>query len=340
MADLPVDRVSPAPPFTYCAVDLFAPFVIREGRRELKRYGCLFTCLACRAIHIETTNSLDTASFINALRRFIARRGNIRELRSDSGTNFVGAERELNEARKSIDCESVSRFLSQQGADFIKWKRNPPSASHMGGVWERQIRSVRAVLSSLLKQHGHLLDDELFRTLLTEVEAVVNGRPLTVESLSDPDGPCPLTPNHLLTMKNSVILPPPGVFEKPDLYCRQRWRRVQHIANEFWTRWNKEYLASLQPRSKNISVSRNFQVGDIVLVKDDNLSRNQWPMAKVVDVHMDNKNECVRSVSLRMLHEIYLVIALLRIDRLTSLFSSWRQNSRHCLHRCRLTFVY
>lgn len=300
MADLPVDRVTAAPPFTYCAVDLFGPFVIREGRRELKRYGCLFTCLACRAIHIETTNSLDTASFINALRRFISRRGNIRELRSDNGTNFVGAERELTEACKNINSVSVSQFLSQQGADLIKWKRNPPLASHMGGVWERQIRSVRAILSSLLKQHGHVLDDELFRTLLAEVEAVVNGRPLTVETLSDPDGPCPLTPSHLLTMKRSAIQPPPGVFDKPDLYCRRRWRRVQHIANEFWTRWNKEYLSSLQPRTKNISASRNFQVNDIVLMKDDSLPRNQWPMAKVVGVNMDDKNECVRSVSLRI----------------------------------------
>jgi len=96
----------------------------------------------------------------------------------------------------------------------------------MGGVWKRQIRSVRAVLTSLLRQHGHLLDDELFRTLMTEVEAVVNERPLTVDNLSDPLSPYPLTPNQLLTMKSKVVLPPAGVFEKPDLYCHRRWRRV------------------------------------------------------------------------------------------------------------------
>ena len=340
MSDLPVDRVSPAPPFTYCAVDLFGPFVIKEGRRELKRYGCLFTCLACRAIHIETTNSLDTASFINALRRFIARRGNIRILRSDNGTNFVGAERELNEACKTIDAEKVSRFLSKQGADFIKWKRNPPLASHMGGVWERQIRSVRAILSALLKQHGHLLDDELFRTLLIEVEAVVNGRPLTVESLSDPNGPCPLSPSQLLTMKSSAVVPPLGVFEKPYLFCRRRWRRVQHIANEFWSRWSKEYLTSLQPRSKNITVFRNFQVGDIVLVKDDSLMRNEWPLAKVVSVHMDDKQECVRSVSLRMAtHDLTAkrVIKERPVNKLVLLLESeqWTSTlSRVCSDTC------
>jgi Pao retrotransposon peptidase/Family of unknown function (DUF5641) len=300
MADLPFDRVNPAPPFTYCAVDLFGPFIIKEGRKEVKRYGCLFTCLACRAIHIETTNSMDTSSFINALRRFIARRGNIRELRSDNGSNFVGAESELKKAWQEMNHTAVNDFLHKNTADFIIWKRNPPTASHMGGVWERQIRSVRAVLSSLLKQHGHLLDDELFRTLLTEVETIVNSRPLTVESLSDASSPCPLTPSHLLTMKSNVVMPPAGIFQRTDLYCRQRWRRVQHIANEFWSRWNKEYLVSLQPRPKNQTVSRNLKIGDIVLLKESDTARNDWPLAKVIDTHFDEHHKCVRSVTLRM----------------------------------------
>jgi len=224
---------------------------------------------------------------------------NIRQLRSNNGTNFVGAERELNEVWKNISSKAVNEFLGRQGADHIQWKHNPPTASHVGGVWERQIRSVRAVLSSLLRQRGHLLDDELFRTLMTEVEAVVNGRPLTVDNLSDPLSPCPLTPSQLLTMKSKVVLPPAGVFEKPDLYCRQRWKRVQHIADEFWNRWKKEYLASLQFRHKNVVVTRNFKVGDIVLVKDENSVRNSWPMAKIVSVRMDDKQKCVHSVFVR-----------------------------------------
>ncbi|CAC5369945.1 unnamed protein product [Mytilus coruscus] len=95
MADLPIDRLHQVPPFTYSGVDLFGPWYIKEGRKELKRYGVLFTCLSCRGVHTETANSLDTSSFINALRRFIATRGPVRHLRSDRGSNFVGAEREL-----------------------------------------------------------------------------------------------------------------------------------------------------------------------------------------------------------------------------------------------------
>ena len=98
MADLPLDQSDPAPPFTFSAVDYFGPWLIKEGRREVKRYGVLFTCMASRAVHLERANSLDTSSFINALCRFICRRGPVRQLRSDQGSNFVGAKRELKEA--------------------------------------------------------------------------------------------------------------------------------------------------------------------------------------------------------------------------------------------------
>jgi len=159
---------------------------------------------------------------------------------------------------------------------------------------------VREILACLLKQHGHVLDDELLRTLLTEVEAVVNSRLLTVETLTDTDNVLPLSPSQLLTMKTKVILPLPGVSQSTDLYCRHRWRRVQHLSNEFWTRWRKEYLASLQLRPKNNCKQRNFQIGDVVLLKDESLCRNDWPMARIVDVKFDDKHECVRSVQLLM----------------------------------------
>ena len=92
MADLPLDGLQPAPPFTFCRVDYFGPFYIKDGRRELKRYGVLFTCLSLRAIHLETAKTLETDSILNALRRFLARRGPVRQLRSDQGTNLTGAQ--------------------------------------------------------------------------------------------------------------------------------------------------------------------------------------------------------------------------------------------------------
>lgn len=162
MADLPDDRLEPSPPFTYCAVDYFGPWLIKEGRRELKRYGVLFTCLASRAIHLETANALTTDAFTNALRRFLSRRGPTRLIRSDRGTNFVGAKSELENAVAEMDEARIHNFLLDQGCDWFEFKMNPPSASHMGGVWERQIRSVRAILCALLQSSGQQLDDECF----------------------------------------------------------------------------------------------------------------------------------------------------------------------------------
>ena len=103
---------------------------------------------------------------------------------------------------------------------------NVPEASHMGGSWERQIRTVRNVLASLLAQHASQLDDETLRTFMVEAEAFVNCRPLTVDTINSSHMPEPLTPSHLLTMKSKVILPPPGEFQRADLYSRKRWRRV------------------------------------------------------------------------------------------------------------------
>ena len=177
-ADLPFDRVTPGkPPFSFVCVDCFGPFVVKRGRIQIKRYGCLFTCLTMRAVHIEKLDSLEADSFINRLVRFCARRGVPEKVRSDNGTNFVAGERELREAMQSWkDDGKVKAHLLRKE---IKWEFNPPAASHMGGIWERQIRSIRKVLNIILREQT--LDDERLSTLFCEVESIINGR--TVDSL-------------------------------------------------------------------------------------------------------------------------------------------------------------
>ena len=272
MADLPKSRVEPAPPFTYCGVDLFGPWHVQRGRSVVKRYGALFTCFASRAVHIEVADSLETDSFIQALRRFICRRGPVREIRCDRGTNFIGAEAELKKAIDEIDDQKVKAELLKAKIDWIK---NPASASNFGGVWERQIRSIRNVMSGLIREHGNRLDEESLRTFLCEAESTINNRPLTVETLSDPLSEPPLSPSMLLTGKTRLVLPPPGEFKREDLYCRRKWRRTQHLAQEFWSRWSKEYLQQLQARIKWTRPKRNFKVGDVVLLKENQSPRNR-----------------------------------------------------------------
>lgn len=275
MAELPADRVTPdKPPFTWVGIDCFGPFHIKRGRSLVKRYGCLFTCLTVRAIHIEIIHSLDTSSFINALQRFISRRGCPERIRSDNGTNFVSAEKELREAIQSWNQLHIRQFLQQKE---IEWEFNPPSASHMGGVWERIIRTIRKVLGAVMKEQA--MDDEGLATMMCQVEAVINSRPLTAIS-DDPSDLRPLTPNHLLLLRPGPSLPP-GVFVKEDLY-RRRWRQVQYLSDLFWRRWTKEYLPILQQRQKWLLPTRNLQIGDIILIADENSPRSLWPLGRVL----------------------------------------------------------
>ena len=278
MADLPEDRMEMTPPFTYCGLDCIGPFYVKEARKELKKYGLLFTCMCSRAVHIEMLDDLTTDAFINALRAFIAIRGNVRQLRCDQGTNFVGAKREFMNAMKDLDHEQ----LKEHGCEF---KMNTPSSSHMGGVWERQIRTIRSVLTAILDQSAKRLDTASLRTFLYEVMAIINSRPLTIEHLNDPASLEPLTPNHILMMKSSIISPPPGQFVSQDLYLRKRWRQVQFLSNEFWTRWRKEYLLNLQQRQLWQTDKRDTKVNDIVILREDSSPRNQWKMARVTEVY-------------------------------------------------------
>ena len=203
MSDLPEDRVDANPPFVYCGMDCFGPFITKQGRKEYKRYGLLFTCLCSRAIHIEMLDDLSTDTFINGLRCFISIRGKVRQIRSDQGSNFVGAKNEFEKSLKELDNDKINNYLSEQDCDFVF---NAPHASHVGGVWERQIRTVRSVLVGVISQSQGRLSDSSLRTLFYEAMAIVNSRPLAVSTLNDPTNLEPLTPNHLITMKSQTML--------------------------------------------------------------------------------------------------------------------------------------
>merc|ERR1712002_994937 len=121
--------------------------------------------------------------------------------------------------------------------------------------------------------------------------------PLSVEFLNDPSYPEPITPNLLLTQKSRVILPPPGSFPREDVYAKKRWRRVQHLANEFWCRWRKEFLSQLQWRQKWTVPQRDMTVGDIVLIKEENVPRNVWPLGRIVETFV-SEDAHVRKVKI------------------------------------------
>ena len=223
MPELPSDRLQESAPFTYCSVNLFGPFTIKKHRKELKRYGVMFSCLCSRAIHIELAQSLETDSLIFSLRRFLGRRGNIRLMIPDNGTNFAGTIKELRKAFQEMDHNQILQFLQRHVADWITWIRNPPTASQ---DWERQIRTARRILYAFLKTHGRSMNDE---ALLIEVEAIVNSQPTTTETINDVQNHVLLSSSNLLRMKSKLVMPPPGSFGPADACCRKRCRRTQHV---------------------------------------------------------------------------------------------------------------
>ena len=188
--------------------------------------------------------------------------------------------------------EKIGRQLQQKG---IKWVFQPPPA----GVWERLVQITKKHLKSAVADR--LLSDIELRTLLTEVESIVNNRPITAVS-DDPEDCSALTPNHFLLQKATQL--PPGVFVKEDSLSRKRWRKVQFLPDHYWKRWIREYLPNLQKRSKWVKSRGNVQIGDLVLVAEDNVLRNRWLMGRVMEVFCGGDGG-VRSVKLKTASSVF-----------------------------------
>jgi hypothetical protein len=301
MANLPEDRLEEAPPFSFVGLDVFGPWSVisrrtRGGSACSKRWGVLFTCLVSRGIHVELVEELSSASFINCLRRFVALRGPVQQIRSDRGTNFIGATKELNIDAEFVESGPVKNYLTE---NRITWMFNPPHASHFGGVWERMIGSVRRILDAvLLENKSSDLTHEVLSTLMAEVCAIVNSRPLIPVS-TDPEAPAVLSPSLLLTQKH-----PDSVFRVPEFgnkdALRSQWKLVQRLADKFWSRWRNEYLNLLQKRVKWQGRGEEFREGDIVLVKEEGSHRNQWPMG-IVEEAFNSKDDKVRKVKVAVI---------------------------------------
>ncbi|XP_062699456.1 uncharacterized protein LOC134284516, partial [Aedes albopictus] len=232
MAPLPRVRLTPfVRAFTFVGVDYFGPLEVRIGRSVVKRWVALFTCLTERAIHLEVAHSLSTQSFIMAFRRFIARRGSPREVYSDNGINFVGANRQLTEEQQKmqqVNQECASTFTNTH----TTWYFNVPAAPHMGGPWERLVRSVKTAMKVISDSTPHP-SDEMLETILLEAEGVINSRPLTYVPLDQADSEA-LTPNHFLLYGFNGVNQPVIAFVDKESGLRDIHKATQRIVDKFW----------------------------------------------------------------------------------------------------------
>ncbi|XP_062703662.1 uncharacterized protein LOC134286107 [Aedes albopictus] len=278
MGPLPIARLTPyVRAFTFVGLDYFGPLTVRVGRASAKRWVALFTCLTTRAIHLEVATSLSTESCIQAIRRFIARRGAPQEVYSDQGTNFQGVSSELARQIRSINGTLAATITNYR----TQWKFNPPYAPHMGGVWERLVRSVKRALSSLLTDRNP--DDETLATALAEVESLVNSHPLTYLPLESEEHEA-LTPNHFLLLSSSGVVQPATKPTHDAEALRSNWGMIKVMLDNFWRRWLREYLPVMSPQSKWFGEVRNVQVGDLVMIANEK-ERNSWTRGRIRQVY-------------------------------------------------------
>ncbi|XP_055589397.1 uncharacterized protein LOC129741675 [Uranotaenia lowii] len=297
MGQLPSPRIQASRAFTHTGVDYFGPVYIRQGYRKapIKAYVAVFVCFSTKAVHLELVSDLSTAKFVQALRRFIGRRGKCATLYSDNGTNFVGARNQLKELLKTLRSrdhhDEMQQVCSEEGID---WQLNPPSAPHFGGLWEAAVRSAKKHLLRVLGNSSASHED--FETLLVQVEACLNSRPLTQLS-DDPKDFQPLTPAHFLIGSSIHALPEKDLSSTPENRLKQ-YQLMQQQLQRFWRRWHIEYLTQLQPRVKNWQPPIKIEPGRLVIIVDENQPPMKWKMARIHQVHPGNDG-VTRVVTLR-----------------------------------------
>lgn len=286
MGDLPSSRVNPSKPFEHTAVDYTGSVEVKcnqgRGIKTTKGYIAIFVCMATKAVHIELVSDMTSSAFLSALRRMAARRGAPSHIYSDNGTNFVKADRVIQ--------ESLTESFFKDITDMkITWHRNAPSWPQAGGLWERAVRSLKYHLKRVL--NNQKLTFEEYSTLLAQIESCLNSRPLCplTEDIEDLDF---LTPSHFLISRPGL-----SIIETAE-DARTRWYHINQIFRDLWRRWKSEYLTQLSVRNKWLERRKNIEKGNLVVIHEDNLPANKWLMGRVTEVH-PGSDGLVRVVTLK-----------------------------------------
>lgn len=294
MGDLPPSRVNPSRPFFHTGIDYTGHFYIKankgRGIKTTKGYVAVFICMTTKAVHLELVSDMTSSTFLAALRRLAARRGTPGHLYSDQGTNFIGAnkilQQEYADILKSVNQQECKSEIAKMG---INWHFNAPSWPSAGGLWEAAVKSLKYHLKRVIGEQR--LTYEEFSTLITQIEGCLNSRPLCPLS-DDPEELDALTPSHFLGSGPLLTI------HETEKDLRTRWQLVQKIISDVWERWRHEYLTQLSVRSKWRQPKENIKIGDVVVIQDDNIPPGQWALGKVVQLH-PGSDQYVRVVTLK-----------------------------------------
>ena len=326
MPPWPRERVAQSFPFEYTGLDYLGPFYIQVYTRESnqptskKVWVCLFTCLAVRAMHLELIEDLSAQEFLLGLRRFIARRGTPRQIVSDNAKQFKTASTVLNKAwSEALTSSEVQDYAVNQG---IQWRFIVNLAPWMGGFYERLVGLTKRALRKTIGMRS--LTERQLITVLTEVEAVVNSRPLVYVD-SDINSSLPISPLSFLSLNhNHFILDFASSGEDTEFkmderlgtaqQLLERWKRGQRCLTQFWEMWRNNYLLALRERTQLFhkkakgTVKHVPKIGDVVLLKEK-LPRGQWRIGRIVKL-IEGRDQLVRSARVRLSSKTILTRAL------------------------------
>ncbi|XP_071579348.1 uncharacterized protein [Temnothorax nylanderi] len=250
-------------------------------------------CLTTSAVHLEVVSDYSTEGFISTYRRFTSRRGVPASLTSDCGTNFIGADRELRKlfTKYTQENQLITAMLTE---NRTQWSFNPPAAPHMGGKWEAAVKSIKFHIRRTVGETR--LNFEESMTLLTQIEAILNSRPL--EPLSDdPEDISALTPGHFLIGTALTAIPEPSLIDLSTSRL-SRWQFIQQKVQQFWSQWSAHYLQRQQAISKWHHPSNLIKPGSLVLLTDERFPPCKWPLARVLTL-MPGKDGLTRVVQLK-----------------------------------------
>ena len=293
---LPDFRVAKVEAFDNIGIDHCGPFPVREAGKVIKSYILILTCAVSRAVHLELVRDMSVQHFMFAFRRFVSRRGLPSFILSDNSKTFKCASSELTTI---LNSPPFQKYLNGRN---IRWQRYLEYAPWWGGFIERLNHGFKISIRKVLG--GAIVTFEELHTLLDEVEAIMNSRPISYVYDDVGEGQA-LTPSILLCGKDLTQLPP-NMFSykferKQPQTCRQRLKYVEQMKSYFWTRWTREYLSELTEKhaAGHKGVVREPKVDDIVLVKEGGdtvkIPRHKWKLGRIILLHA-GRDDKVRSV--------------------------------------------
>lgn len=295
MGQLPTPRVQPSKPFHHVGIDFCGPFLIKYPFRSkvvTKAYVCVFVCFVTRACHLEIVGDLTTESFLASFRRFTSRRGRCAHAYSDNGTNFIGAKGVLDDLQRLLNSEyHKNELLKYCNENAIEWHNIPPRSPHFGGLWEAAVKIAKSHMKRVIGDNSFTMEE--LSTLIVEIEACMNSRPLTPMS-NDPSDLEVLCPSHFLIGSPLTSLPDPDLTHLN--YNRlKHYQQIQYLLQTFWKRWHTEVLSELQERNKWYKEPLVLKVGMLVLLKEQNLPPLKWLTGRIIKL-ISGKDNIVRTV--------------------------------------------